>query len=365
MDVETSGSDLLQAGSRMGDDSTNVGATLSGGIPRRRPWRIVVLAGVAGAALALLLGILFRDWLTGAWRADDALDDPFPPGALADYVAEDSEAVLTVNLRTLLESPVGRQHLKPVLKQFVQQSDPQFRWMDLLGIQPLDDLDSLQISFAPGSGGQPLWLARGRLDRTRFQIGPDKLQKKTVDHFRVWEYADRQRHVATMLAPVGDALVASDTPARVLAALKQASQPRSVTIRDATLRELLAKVDQRQSLWLAASFKQLGPVARIDNRWLEMILRPLFTHAESVYGGLTCGEDIQAELHFRTPTEEELPNWRWTSTTSAAWPWVLPLLFSREKELLPLFHLLSSGQTSRNGKTVSLRCRLAGDQFGG
>ncbi|HWG45335.1 MAG TPA: hypothetical protein VN688_21405 [Gemmataceae bacterium] len=345
----------------MGNDNIN-NTTPSDGIFRRRSWRLFWLVGVAGAALALLLGFLFRDWLPGSWRSDDALDDPFPAGALADYVPEDSEAMLTVNLRTLLESPVG-QRMKPSLQQLVQRGERQFRWMDLLGIKPFDDLDSLQISFAPGSGGQPLWLARGRLDRSRFQIGPDKLQTKTIEHFRVWEYADRQRNQTTLLAPVGDALVVSDTPSRVLAALHQASHPRSVVIRDVTLRELLAKVDRRQSLWLAASFKQLGPVARIDNVLLEMILRPLFTHADSVHGGLTCAEDIRAELHFHTPTEESAA--KLEEDLNAICGSAEGVSLFVRKELLPLLHLLSSGQTSREGKTVSLRCRLAADQFGG
>jgi hypothetical protein len=273
--------------------------------------------------------------------------------------------VLAVNLRTLLESPVGRQHLAPSLQQLAQRGEREVPWVELLGIHPFDDLDYLQISFAPGSGEQPLWLARGRLDRSRFHLGPDKLHKKTLDHFRVWEYADRQRNQTAVLASVGDALVVSETPSRVLAALHQASHPRALTIRDATLREMLARVDRRQSLWLAASFKRLGPIARIDNRWLEMILRPLFTHAESVHGGLTCAEDVRAELHFQTPTEEKAVQLEMDLKSICGVAAGASLLFSPPSELLPLFRLLGGGQTSREGKTVSLRCQLAGDQFGG
>ena len=200
----------------------------------------------------------------------------------------------------------------------------------------------------------------------RFQTGPDKLQAKTFDHFRVWEYADRPAKRVTLLVPVGDALVVSDTPARVLAALYQASDPRPVTIGDATLRELLQKVDRRQSVWFAASFRKLGAVARIDNFLLEMILRPLFTHAESLYGGLDCGEDVRAELHFLAATEDSaakleadlqhICNVAQEVSEGAA-------LLLRQKEMVPLVRLLGTGQTSREGKTVLLRCRLAGDQL--
>src|SRR6185437_5551269 len=132
------------------------------------------------------------------------------------------------------------------------------------GINPLEDVDSIQMSFAPGVGGQPLWLIRGRVDRSRMQMGPDKLHETSLDRFRVWEYADRQANRTTLLASVGDMLVVSESRGRLLAALKHASDPRPSTVRDATLREMLAKVDRRQSLWLAVSIKSLGSLAADD-----------------------------------------------------------------------------------------------------
>lgn len=351
----------------MGDDNINDRPIPPETAPRRRWRRIVLLAGVATTVLVVVLGILFRDYIPGPWRSDDVSDNPFPPGVLADYVPEDSEAVLAVNLRSLLDSPTGRRHLMSPLKELVQDGEDNFQWIHLLGINPFDDLDSLEISFAPGSGGQPLWLARGRVDRSRFQTGPGNLRKKTADHFRIWEYMDRQRKKTTTLALAGDALVVSDTPARITAALKQAANPRSVIVRDAALRELLRKVDRRQSIWLAASFRKFGPVERIDNRWLELILRPLFRQAESVYGGLTCAEDVRAELHFASATEEsamkleaDLKN---ICNVAAEVAQGAALLLRGQEELVPLVRLLGTGETNREGKSVSLRCRLLAEQL--
>jgi hypothetical protein len=345
----------------MGHANNNDWANATDGEPRRSR-RTFLLAGVLCAGLVLLLGIVFRDWIPGPWRSGDTRDNPFPTGALADYVPADSEAVAAVQVRSLLASPAGRR-LAPSLRQLVRRGEQQFRWMDLLNIKPFDDLDSLQISFAPSSGGQPLWLARGRLDRSRFQMGPDKLRAKKVDGFRVLEYTNRSSKRTTLLTPVGDALVVSDTPARVLAALKQASDPRPITVHDTTLRELLEKVDRRQSLWLAASFKHLAPIAEVDSVWMKMILTPLLKHAESVHGGLTCTDELRAELHFRTATEESAAKLEADLQSIHDLIPGAALLMGRQKELLPLLHLLGSGETSRDGKTVSLRCRLAADQL--
>jgi hypothetical protein len=349
----------------MGQDNRDDPVTATDGLSRRRPWRPYLLAVLLGAVLALLLAVLFRDRIPDPWGWSAARDNSFPPGALADYVPEDSEAVVAVDLRSLRESPVGRRQLEPWLKQLIPRGERRLRWIDLLGIKPVDDVDNLLISFAPSSDGQPLWLARGRFDRSHFQIGPDRLQEKRVEPYRVWEYRDRQAKRPTLLAPVGDTLVVCDTPVRVLAALEQASHPRPSTVRDAALRELLEKVDRGQTLWLAVSWKQLGPLGEFDSAWMKMVLTPLFKYAESVYGGLTCAEDLRAELHFRTATEEnaakleaDLKNIRDLAPGAA-------LLLGRHRELLPLFRLLGSAQTSRDGKTVSLRCRLAGDQLDG
>jgi hypothetical protein len=321
-------------------------------------------AGVAGVVLALLLAFLFRERIPGPWRADDAMDNPFPAGALSDYIPEDSEAVLVVNMQDLRETSAGRRLLAPALRQLVREKDDRFDWIDYLGIDPLSDLDSLLISFAPSRGEQPLWLARGRFDPSRFQIGPGKLRKKNLDHARTWEYADRQTKRVTAIVPVGDALVVSETPARLIAALKQASNPLPVTVRDVRLRELLGKVDRRQGLWLAASLRKAGTATRIHNFLLESILNPFFTHAESVHGGLTCAEDVRAEFHFRTTTEESASKLEAEINSITVLAQGAPVLWSDEKELLPLFRLLAAGQTSREGTAVSLRCRLAGNELG-
>ena len=347
----------------MGDNDRIDPAIATDGIPRRRPWRMLLLTGATLTALALLLGYLFRDRLLSRWRAEDDLGKHFPPGALADYVPEDSEAVLAVNVRQLLESPVGRQHLAPILQRLIRQAGGRLRWMELLGINPLEDLDSLQISFAPTAGGQPLWLVRVRLDRSRIQIGPDKLQQTSLAHFRVWQCVDRQARRTTLLAPVGDMLVVSESRDRVLAALKQASHPRPIAVRDATLREMLAKVDRRQTLWLAASIKRLGSIAPIEDYTLKMVLRPLLAYAESVHGGITCAQDVQVELHFRaaTPEHAEMLETDLRSVCEAAPGFAL--LLGRKKEFLPLFRLLGSGRINREENRLLLRCRLEADQL--
>ncbi len=340
----------------MGDNDRNDPLVATDGRSRRRLGRLFFLAGLVFAGL-VLAGFLFRDRLSHLWHSQDDQGSRFPSGVLADYVPEDSQVVLAVNMRQLREAPAGHQ-LAPALQQLIRRAGGRLHWLDLLGIHPIEDIDNLLISFAPTSGGEPVWLIRGRFDRSRMQFGPDALQETTLDRVRVWETTDRREKRTTIVAPVGDMLVISEARVRVQAALKQASNPRSVSVRDATLRELLTKVDRRQTVWLAAALKRLGPVlTEIDDYWLKLLLRPVLARAESVYGEIQCAEDVRAELHLRSATEEEaiqleksLENLRALAGEGAS-------LLVRRKEWQPLLRLLSAGEIHRDGTMILLRCR--------
>lgn len=329
----------------------------------RRPRRLFVLASAVGACATVLFAAFFCVWVLEARRDEDAdLGNRFPPGVLADYVPADSAAVLAVNVRRLRETLIGQPHLKPLVHQFLKQAECRLPWLDSTRINLLDDLDTLQISFASNGSGEPVLLARGRFDCSRFHIGPDQLEAKSLDGFRVWEFNDPLSKANTLLVVVGDTLVVSRARERVQAALKQASDPQPIRVRDATLHELLMKVDRRQSLWLAASIKRLGPVSEIDNYLLKMLLRPLLAHSESVRGGITCGEDVRAELHFRTATDEDAAQLE-ADLKSICEAAPGAALLGRQNELLPLLRLLASGQIRREDKTILLRCLLSADQL--
>lgn len=314
---------------------------------------------VAGAILVLiyLLGVsLYRSW-HGEDRAKSVSSE-----ALADYVPADSQIVLAVNARQLLATPIGQQRLGPFFQKMFDQAERELSWLEWIEVKSVNDIDTLLISFAPGSREEPLLLARGRFDCTHFQTGPDKLQEKSLDGFRVWEHRDRFAKQPTLLAAVGDTLVVSDGAGRVQAALKLASDPQPIQVRDPVLRDLLGKVDRRQCLWLAASLRSLGPISGIDNYLLKMVLRPLLAHAESVSGGITCGEDIQVALQMSAATDEDAVQLE-TDLKSLCEAAPGAALLSRQSEWLPLLRLLGAGQIQRDGKTIRLRSRLTADQW--
>src|SRR5579884_3922837 len=104
----------------------------------RRPRRLLLVAGTTSACFAVLIVIIVSTWLLCAGRSgDDDLNNRVPAGVLADYVPADSAALLVVDIRQFRETPMGRQHLWPAMKQLAQRMQWRLPWLKLVGVNLL------------------------------------------------------------------------------------------------------------------------------------------------------------------------------------------------------------------------------------
>ncbi len=282
----------------------------------------------------------------------------FAADALADYLPADAGAVYTLTLRQTLASPAGRRLADP-MRSFLDTEKGSHPWMDDLGADPINDVDWAQFIFCPPDLDRPLVLLRGRFDPARFAVGPGKLHQTSDGRFSFFELPGRP----TALALVGDYLVVCDSRPRFLAALNYAAAPRPAALEDARLAGLLRQVDRKQSVWLAVSVDQLGPVPRLTDFGLETVLRPVLRHAESVSGGVTTADDVRGDFVFRAHTDadaKELDQDLIASCTVAQGAYLLPGL---DPSLLPLLEFMGTGATARDDRDVTLRCRLPADRL--
>jgi hypothetical protein len=328
-------------------------------------WKRPAALLVGAAALGLLVAAAWYWWVRPQRRAVE-----FPPGALADYLPERAGGVLTLNLRQTLDSPAGRQYLRGRFQQIVRRGAETHPWMALLGIDPLQDLDQVQVIYCAGELGRPLWLLRGRISPERFQTGPGKLTASAEGRFRLYEYRAGPGEPGTTLSLAGDTLVACNDRGRALAALNHAAGRRPTPPRDPNLVKLLQQVDRGQSLWAAVDFARLGPSGELPSYSLRLILGPVLRHAEVIRGGLTVAADVRGDFVFQTGDE------------TAARELEKALTYDREvakgavelgqrgiaqpvdTELIPLVKLLSTAEVRKEGATVRLHCELPADQLG-
>ena len=317
--------------------------------------RYSLFLGCAAAALAAPSGCGWMSWSRPTVRPTGPV---FAADALADYLPANAGAVYTLNLRQTLASPAGRRLADP-MRRFLATEKGSHPWMDDLGADPINDVDWAQFIFCPPDLDHPLVLLRGRFDPTRFAVGPGKLHETSDGRFSFFELPGRP----TSLAMVGDYLVVCDSRPRFLAALNYAAAPRPVVLEDARLAGLLRQVDREQNVWLAVSFGKLGPIPRLADFGLETVLRPVLRHAESVSGGLTTAADVRGDFVFRAHTDadaKELDQDLIASCTVAQGAYLLPGL---DPSLLPLLEFMGTGATARDGREITLRCRLPADRI--
>src|SRR5438874_573641 len=166
----------------------------SGAPPRRSHTGAVV---VSVAAVLLGLGTALYWWWPRRMGAKPVVEH-FPAGALEEYVPENAAAVIDLNLKQMGSSPVVRQHIKAPLDHLMKRAETNHPWAALVGIDPLQDVEWLRVFFLGGDTANPLWVAKGRFDPARFQVGPKKLQPRVVDRFRVFETSDASGATATL-----------------------------------------------------------------------------------------------------------------------------------------------------------------------
>ncbi len=340
------------------------------GAPRRGSHTGGVVVSVIAVLLALGAALYWwRPWVTGA----KPVVEHFPAGALDEYVPAAASAVLDLNMKQIGAAPVVQQHIKGALDHLVQRAEGTHPWAAQVGIDPFKDLEWLRVFFIGNDTANPLWVGKGHFDPARFQVGPNKLQPRVVDRFRIFETPDPAKRGTTTVAHAGDYLLACDAQPYVLDALNHAADGKKAEPTDALLREQLQAVDKKQSVWLAVSLTKLGRVPTLHSGAAEIVLRPVFNHAQAAQGGFTFGDDLQAQFAMKARDEAAAGSLEQSLKSSAdaardmaaGWKVANALgLFSGESDLLPVVRLVGAGEVTRDGTTVRLRCRLPADQLG-
>jgi hypothetical protein len=138
--------------------------------------------------------------------------------------------------------------------------------------------------------------------------------------------------------------------------MSEAAEGKAPPLEDEALAERLQQIDRQQTIWGAASLKKLrqgGSLPPFADPMLEIYMRPILDHTDLVYGSISCGNAIDGTVHFQTDSDEQA---------------VKLEAYMKEKRIeagvgyfltkMPLLHLLSSGEVTRKGATVTLHCHL-------
>jgi len=277
------------------------------------------------------------------------------PEGVSEYLPADAAGVIFLDLRQLREAPATRE-LMPALRRLAKRGQANLGWGECTRID-LADLDNLRVVLPAKDPGGGMWFLHGPIDPGNFKLVPSCLEESYHHGRRTWEYSDPEFGTWRLWVS-GEDLVAAP-PARLDRILSARRSP-ATSSAEPPVAALLAKVDRRGAIWVAVSFKALGPLGRPANRAVDLIVGPVLRQAQTVAGGFTLGEKVHGEFVFTTAdatTAESLEQdlHRILIVADAA-----DKLGMVERDFRPLMELLRGGAVSRNGTTVTLRCESAG-----
>ncbi len=240
------------------------------------------------------------------------------PARAADvdpYLPDDTEAVLTVNVRQILEAPFIKKNAAAGLKNLLGDALIGKHLKDL-DLDPQKDLDSLVLTNSGGDPDRSLLIVHGRFEVAKFEAKADELARSQPKSWKITKIPDgkggqykvlestrwfdlssgrpRTKEQPAYLALL-DKRVLIGSPAKdlLIDALDKAKGSKKGTLKSKELKGLLEKANGKQSIWIALLPKAVGKLIPDDD---DSPVRDELDKIEAISGGITVDDEVKLEL---------------------------------------------------------------------
>jgi hypothetical protein len=308
-----------------------------------------------------------------------ALATPARAGELDRYLPADSEVVVNVNFRQLLDSPMVKKHALEKLREALKDADQAEEILKELGFDPFKDLDRVLIA-GPG-GNDPdrgLLIAHGRFDRAKFKTKAEEAARDHGDVLKshqvpvggkkqpVYEVVLSDGSQTFFVAlPDDTTLLASTGKDYVVDAMRRPAGAK-VELKDRDFQALLEGLDDRASLSLAAVSAAFKEPLKNNLNGAQVGLGAGLDKITAVAGGLTLGDDIKLEVSVSAKNAADAREVRDSLDQGIKTALALLALVSgqggQERPGLELaLDVVKGLKVTAKGKTVSIKARVSAE----
>jgi hypothetical protein len=258
------------------------------------------------------MSLVYRPWFALIALVGLTVAAPVSAADLDSFLPDDTEVAFTINFKQILESPLFKKHAIEQLRKSLDDNDEAKQMFKALGLDPLTDVHSLTI-VAPNQ--QPddkkfTMIVRGNFDRAKIDAAadkfikdnPDKLKFEKKGDLRIYEAkgdAGEDRPPLHFAVVTKEAIVLSTLPDYVTDAAGKAAGNKVPGIKSKELRELIGKIDGKQSMWMAGIVSE-----EVSKQAAAMIPREdianIIGKLRSISGGITLGDGVDFELVIQT-----------------------------------------------------------------
>jgi hypothetical protein len=224
---------------------------------------------------------------------------------LDPYLPEDTESVLNLNVRQLLDSELVKKHLLELAQEALRGDDQVQDVLNDLGFDPFKDLDRILIARPVSTEkDRGLVIVHGRFDVAKFKAKAEQVAKDESDYLKIHQIFDGKQLLYEVNHPDLDdpifvAIVSRDTALvsfgkdYVLDALKKADKKAKPVLKNKKFQALLEKVDARQSVSLAVVANP--DIAKAIDK-ASGDIKGMVEKIQAAAGGLTISDEVKLEL---------------------------------------------------------------------
>jgi len=326
---------------------------------------------------------MFKHRILGLGLVAALLVSPVRAADLDRYLPADTEVFNVFNVRQILSSPLVKQVGLDNIKELMKQSEELTAILKDLKLDPLKDIDRI-ISAGPSTGEQDkgLMIIHGRFEVDAWRARAEKEAKDNKDIVKVQKVKDGQGGEHTIyevaiaealpMAPGGlslfigfaskNTILASASKDYLIDGLKVKPDATKATLKNKAFAEMLAKMDDKQSLSIALIGDVLtkGQLANAPDG-IKDVLKTI----AAASGGITVTDGVKVELSAVTKEAGDAKNIKDTLSNGInAAIGFAALAAMNQKELAVLVDFLKSVKVTSRDKTVSIKAELSGEELG-
>lgn len=282
------------------------------------------------------------------------------------FLPADTEVVLTINVRQLLDSPLMKKHALSSLQMLIKGNTELQNTLTALAFDPLKDLSTITAAAAGVTeNDRGMLILRGQFDLTKVQAKAEEVAKSQgdvlkitmADGARIYEVKPPgQEQVIHVLLIDSNTLVASPKKELVLEAHGRAAGRVNTAIKK-EVGDLLMKVDGTQSIWVALPGNVL---ARAALPGADDKSRKSLDKIETFHGGITLtgGVKIEFTITAKSPAAAgELVDDLNEGLNQARG--ILSVLASNQKGLQSVVDVLTSIKATPKDNVITIKGEVA------
>src|SRR5260370_23085737 len=122
-----------------------------------------------------------------------ALALPVRAADVDKYLPEDTEVVVVVNAKQLLDAPLVKKHLLEHVRAHLQSNSELVNPLSSLGFDPFNDLTSITAALPMLSNdAKALIITHGQFDKAKFETKAEAVAKEKSDLLKIHKEGDRK-----------------------------------------------------------------------------------------------------------------------------------------------------------------------------